>query len=202
MESCDSSQRLLDEFVPRQDKEKLLGQRARVIWMTGLSGSGKTTIASQFEKELFQRGFKTKVFDADYVRATINHDLGFSLRDRLENIRRVAAISRLFLDAGIIVISGFISPTERIRRIARRIVGQQDFLEIFVHAPLEVCEARDPKGLYRKARAGLISCFTGIDSPWEAPGHYHLKINTHLHTVQEAVDQLLNFVLPKIRLNS
>lgn len=201
MEACNPPQSMLDFFVSREEKEQLLSQRGKVIWMTGLSGSGKTTIAIDFEKELYKMGFKTKVFDSDFVRAGINRDLGFSITDRMENIRRVAAISRLFLDAGMVVINCFISPTRRIRDMARRIVGPSDFLEIFIHAPFEECEARDPKGLYEKARKGMLPSFTGIDSPWEAPQGYHLKIDTHECTVKQAVEQLVKFITPKISLN-
>jgi adenylylsulfate kinase len=200
MDACNAPESNLDVFVARTEKERLLGQRGKVIWMTGLSGSGKTTIAIDFEKELHRLGFKTKVFDADFVRAGINKDLSFSIDDRTENIRRVAAISRLFLDAGMVVINCFISPTRRIREMARRIVGAADFLEVYIHAPFEVCETRDPKGLYQKARSGQLAAFTGIDSPWEAPAAPDLVISTHECTVQEAVRKLLDFVLPKISL--
>ncbi len=195
------SRNKLNLFLSRQHKEQLLGQRAKVIWMTGLSGSGKTTLAIDLEKELHKRGFKTKVFDGDQVRAGINKDLGFSMIDRTENIRRVAAASRLFLDAGMVVISCFISPTRCLRNMARRIIGPADFLEVFVHAPFEVCEQRDPKGLYREARAGQLACFTGIGSPWEDPEKPNLMINTHECTVKEAVRQLLDFVTPHISIN-
>ena len=200
MDACNAPDSHLDVFVTRAKKERLLGQRGKVIWMTGLSGSGKTTIAIDFEKELYRLGFKTKVFDADFVRAGINKDLSFSISDRTENIRRVAAISRLFLDAGMVVVNCFISPTRSIRDMARRIVGAADFLEIYINAPFEVCEARDPKGLYQMARHGQLASFTGIDSPWEAPEAPDLVINTHECSLDDAVEQLVDFVTPKISL--
>jgi adenylylsulfate kinase len=200
MKSCSSPERLMEGFVTRQEKEQLLGQRGKVIWMTGLSGSGKTTIAIDFEKELYNKGFKTRIFDSDYIRACLNRDLGFSMADRMENIRRVAAISRLFLDAGMVVINCFISPTRRIREMARMIVGPADFLEIHVNAPIEICQERDPKGLYKLSREGKLPFLTGVDSPWEQPDNPHLNIKTHQCTIKQAVDQLLEFVLPKISL--
>ena len=185
-------------FLQRLDKERLLGQKALVVWLTGLSGAGKTTIAIDLERKLHEMGFKTQVFDADFIRTTINRDLDFSMDGRIENIRRMAAISRLFVEAGLVVISCFISPTRRIRQMARTIIGANDYCEIFVNAPFEVCEARDPKGLYVKARRGEIIDFTGIDSPFEAPEHPDLEIRTDQCSVTEAVNQLLDFILPKI----
>ncbi|MEE4177736.1 MAG: adenylyl-sulfate kinase [Bacteroides sp.] len=189
---------MMCSFLQRLDKERLLGQKALVIWLTGLSGSGKTTIAIDLERRLHEMGFKTQVFDADFIRTTINRDLDFTMDGRIENIRRIAAISRLFVEAGLVVISCFISPTRRIRQMARTIIGANDYCEVFVNAPFEVCEDRDPKGLYQKARRGEISDFTGIDSPYEPPDHPDLEIRTDLCSVAEAVDQVLDFVLPKI----
>lgn len=189
---------MVNPFVERAQKEKLLRQNAKVIWLTGLSGSGKTTLAIDFEKALHARGFLTQIFDADIVRSTFNRDLDYSLEGRLQNIHRVAHLSRLFLDSGIVVINCFISPTGHIRQLARKIIGPDDYLEVFVDAPLDVCESRDPKGLYRKARAGLIEAFTGIDSPYEPPAHPDLVLQTHLHTKEVLVEQLLSFVMPRI----
>ncbi len=191
----------METFVKRFEKERLLNQKGVVIWMTGLSGSGKTTIAVDFERALYNLGFKTQVFDADFIRASINKDLDFSISGRAENIRRVAAISRLFLDAGMVVINCFISPTRRIRHMARTIIGSSDYLEVFVNAPFEECEKRDPKGLYKLARKGEVVDFTGIDSPYEPPENPDLTINTHLCNVNEAVAQMLEFILPKIKIS-
>jgi len=185
-------------FLQRLDKERLLGQKSLVLWLTGLSGAGKTTIAIDLERRLHQKGIKTQVFDADFIRTTINRDLDFTLEGRIENIKRMAAISRLFLEAGLVVISCFISPTRCIRQMARTIIGTNDYYEVFVNAPFDVCETRDPKGLYKKARMGELKNFTGIDSPYEPPEQPDLEIRTDLCTVTEAVDQLLDFILPKI----
>lgn len=192
------TQSMMCSFLQRLDKERLLGQKALVVWFTGLSGSGKTTIAIDLERRLHELGFKTQVFDADFIRTTINRDLDFTMEGRIENIRRMAAISRLFVEAGLVVICCFISPTRRIRQMARTIIGANDYCEVFVNAPFEVCEARDPKGLYVKARRGEISDFTGIDSPYEAPEHPDLEIRTDQCNVTEAVNQVLDFFLPKI----
>ena len=185
-------------FLQRLDKERLLGQKALVIWLTGLSGAGKTTIAIDLERKLHEMGFKTQVFDADFIRTSINRDLDFSMEGRIENIRRMAAISRLFLEAGLVVISCFISPTKRIRQMARTIIGASDYFEVFVNAPLKICEERDPKGLYKLARLGDLKDFTGIDSPYEPPENPDIEIRTDLCTVSEAVEQVLDFILPKI----
>jgi adenylyl-sulfate kinase len=185
-------------FLQRLDKERLLGQKALVIWLTGLSGAGKTTIAIDLERKLHEMGFKTQVFDADFIRTSINRDLDFSMEGRIENIRRMAAISRLFLEAGLVVISCFISPTKRIRQMARTIIGASDYCEVFVNAPLKICEERDPKGLYKQARLGDLKDFTGIDSPYESPENPDIEIRTDLCTVSEAVEQVLDFILPKI----
>ena len=185
-------------FLQRLDKERLLGQKALVIWLTGLSGAGKTTIAIDLERKLHEMGFKTQVFDADFIRTSINRDLDFSMEGRIENIRRMAAISRLFLEAGLVVISCFISPTKRIRQMARTIIGASDYCEVFVNAPLKICEERDPKGLYKLARLGDLKDFTGIDSPYEPPENPDIEIRTDLCTVSEAVEQVLDFILPKI----
>lgn len=185
-------------FLQRADKERLLGQRSLVLWLTGLSGSGKTTIAIDLERRLHEIGIKSQVFDADFIRTTINRDLDFTIEGRIENIRRMAAISRLFIEAGLVVISCFISPTKRIRQMAQTIIGAGDYHEVFVNAPFEVCEARDPKGLYKKARQGELKNFTGIDSPYEPPESPSLEIRTDQCSVSEAVDMLLEYLLPKI----
>ena len=155
--------------VSRELKEKRLNQKGLVIWFTGLSGSGKSTLTFALEKELFNRGYFTRVLDGDNIRSGINNNLGFTKDDRRENIRRIAEVSRLFAQSGILTLSAFISPTHYIRNMARTIIGPEDFFEVFVSTPLEVCEKRDTKGLYARARAGEIKDFTGISAPFEKP---------------------------------
>lgn len=190
---------VFDELLQRSDKEALLKQRARVIWMTGLSGSGKTTIAKGLEHELHSQGHLTQILDGDNVRTGINNNLGFSEEDRTENIRRIAEVSKLFLNCGIISICCFVSPTIAIRQMASDIIGQEDFIEIFVDTPLELCEERDTKGLYKKARAGEIKDFTGIDAPFEAPQNAAFTVRTSNQSIEESVQSVLNFILPKIQ---
>ncbi len=189
---------IFHRILQRADKEALLEQRAKVIWLTGLSGSGKSTIAEAAEKELHKMGFVTMLLDGDNIRAGINNNLTFSAEDRIENIRRIAEVSKLFLNCGIITINCFVSPTNDIRTLAKGIIGEEDFVEVYVNAPLEVCEARDVKGLYAKARKGLIPDFTGITAPFEAPEHPALTIPTHELEIQEGVQRLLDFILPII----
>lgn len=187
------------EILGRNEKEALLKQQSKVIWLTGLSGAGKTTLAKHLETELFRRGFLTQVLDGDNVRTGINNNLGFSDQDRYENIRRIAEVSKLFVICGVITINCFISPTEEIRDMARRIIGKSDFIEIYVNAPLKVCEERDIKGLYSRARRGEIKDFTGISSPFEIPKNVDIEIRTDLLTVEESVKQVLELVLPRIQ---
>lgn len=189
---------IFHRLLQRGDKEQLLEQKAKVIWLTGLSGSGKSTIAEALEKELHKMGFLSMLLDGDNIRAGINNNLTFSAEDRIENIRRIAEVSKLFLNCGIITINCFVSPTNEIRTLAKGIIGEEDFIEVYVNAPLEVCEARDVKGLYAKARKGLIPDFTGITAPFEAPGHPALEIPTHELEIQEGVQRLLDFILPII----
>jgi adenylylsulfate kinase len=191
---------IFDRLVQRGDREQLLEQKSRVVWLTGLSGSGKSTIAQHLERRLFNDGFFAQVLDGDNIRSGINNNLGFTLEDRRENIRRIAEVARLYLHSGIITICSFISPTREIRDYARSIVGEEDFIEVFVNAPLEVCESRDVKGLYQKARAGEIKGFTGIDSPYEAPGNPAMEIRTDKVSLDQAVEELASYILPLIDL--
>jgi adenylylsulfate kinase len=188
-------------MIERKEKENRLHQNSKVIWMTGFSGSGKTTLAEQLETELFHRGYLTFVLDGDNVRAGINKNLTFTETDRMENIRRIAEISKLFLESGIITINCFISPTDEIRKMAKEIIGEEDFIEVFVNSPFEVCENRDVKGLYSKARKGEIKNFTGIDSPYEPPQKPDIEVLTHPATIEESIAQILEFILPKIGKN-
>jgi adenylylsulfate kinase len=169
-----------------------------VIWMTGLSGAGKTTLARNIELELSKKGFLTQVLDGDNIRTGINNNLGFTEADRYENIRRIAEVSKLFLNCGIICINSFISPTHPIRQLAKDIIGKENFIEIYVNAPVEICEQRDVKGLYKKARAGLIKNFTGIDAPFEAPQYPDIEIRTDQLNIDESVQKILEYILPKI----
>jgi adenylylsulfate kinase len=189
---------IFDQILSRGDKEALLKQRARVIWMTGLSGSGKSTIAKGLEKALHERGFLTKLLDGDNVRTGLNNNLGFSEEDRTENIRRIAEVSRLFLDGGIITINSFVSPTYAIRDLARSIIGPEDFLEVYVNASYALCEERDVKGLYAKVRAGEIKNFTGKDAPFDEPVDPAVEIPTADQTPEQSVQYLLECLLPLI----
>jgi adenylylsulfate kinase len=189
---------IFDRILSREEKENLLKQKGMVIWMTGLSGSGKSTIAIGLEKKLFEKGILTQVLDGDNVRTGINNNLGFSEDDRTENIRRIAEVSKLFLNCGIVCINCFVSPTIEIRANAKKIIGN-DFVEVFINTPIEECEKRDVKGLYKKARAGEIKDFTGINAPFEAPTHPDIEIKTIGKTIDESVNELLNQILQKIK---
>src|SRR6059036_3119030 len=177
------------------------GHRGAVIWLTGLSGAGKSTIAQALERELFARGTHTYVLDGDNIRHGLNSNLGFSPEDRVENIRRVSEVAKLMADSGVIAITAFISPYRMDRRRAREIAleGNAEFVEFFVDAPLEFCEARDPKNLYKKARAGEIREFTGIDAPYEAPDDPEIVVHTDEQTVDESVATILEQLLPRLR---
>lgn len=187
-----------ERLLTRAQWEKRLAQRGRVLWFTGLSGSGKSSIAEQLERLLYAEGKVVKVLDGDNIRAGINNNLGFTEADRQENIRRIAEVAKLFVDLGIVVICSFISPTRAIRRQARTIIGAEDFVEIYVDTPLAVCEARDVKGLYGKARRGEIKHFTGIDAPYEAPTQPALILRTQDQSVMESAAEALRHVLPLI----
>ncbi len=188
------------KIVQREEKEKLLKQKAQVIWLTGLSGSGKTTIARHLDQELYNNGFVAQVLDGDNIRSGINNNLKFTEQDRYENIRRISEVNKLFLNCGIITLNSFISPTEEIRNMAIDIIGKDNFIEIFVNTPIEVCEKRDIKGLYAKARRGEIKNFTGIDSPFEFPENADVEIRTDLQSIEESVKQALDFIMPRIAL--
>ena len=187
---------IFDRMLSRKDKEALLGQRGVMLWLTGLSGSGKSTIAIALERELHKRGLLCRILDGDNIRSGINNNLGFSAEDRVENIRRIAEIGKLFVDTGIITIAAFISPSNELRQMAARIIGIEDFLEIYVCTPLVECEKRDVKGLYAKARRGEIKNFTGISAPFEAPEHPALSLDTSKLSLEESVNTLLELVLP------
>ena len=170
-----------------------------MIWFTGLSGSGKSTVAIALERELHKRGLLCRILDGDNIRSGINNNLGFSPEDRVENIRRIAEVSKLFIDTGIITIAAFISPNNELREMASSIVGKENFLEIYVNTPLEECERRDVKGLYAKARKGEIKEFTGISAPFEAPEHPALSLDTSVLSLEESVNKLLALILPKVK---
>ncbi len=189
---------IFDRMLSRSDKEELLKQHSVMIWFTGLSGSGKSTIAIALERELQKRGLLCRILDGDNIRSGINNNLGFSAEDRIENIRRIAEIGKLFVDTGIITIAAFISPNNDIREMAANIIGKEDFMEIYVSTPIEECERRDVKGLYAKARKGEIKNFTGISAPFEAPQHPALSLDTSQLSVEESVNKLLELILPKV----
>lgn len=187
-----------DYKINRSDRELLHKHQAKVIWLSGLSGSGKSTLANSLEVELHRKGFRTYVLDGDNLRLGLNLDLKFSDEDRKENLRRIAEVAKLFLDAGIIVIAAFITPFEEDRIKIKEIIGAENFIHVFVDSPLEVCESRDLKGLYAKARAGEIKQFTGIDSPFETPTNIDLVLNTDEEPQEESLAKLLNLVLENI----
>lgn len=184
-------------IVTREDREKMAGHKGCTIWMTGLSGSGKSTLAIALEKELIDRGIRTFVLDGDNVRHGLNKDLGFSPKDRNENIRRIGEVAKLFTEAGVVNITAFISPYRADRDQVRAIMKDGDFIEAFVNCPVEVCEERDPKGLYKKARAGEIPEFTGISAPYEAPEKAEITLHTGRDSKEEALRQLVTFLEEK-----
>ena len=184
-----------NQSITKEKRLTLLNQKPCILWFTGLSGSGKSTIANAVELELFKRGRKTYLLDGDNVRHGLNKDLGFSEQDRIENIRRIGEVAKLFVDSGLIVLSAFISPFKSDRQIARSLVKYDEFIEVFIDTPLEVCEQRDPKGLYKKARDGAIKNFTGISSPYEAPEDPQIHIKTDEHSIEECVDIVINYLI-------
>lgn len=189
---------IFDRLVSRNQKQQLLNQKSSVFWFTGLSGSGKSTIAEHVEKKLFEQGYLVQVLDGDNIRTGICSNLGFSLEDREENIRRISEVSKLFINSGIIVLCSFVSPTKKIRAIAEQIIGKTDFNEVFVNTPIEICEKRDVKGLYKKARSGEIKNFTGIDSPFEQPDNPYLEIKTENLSVEASAKLVIDKILEKI----
>ena len=186
---------IYDRMMTRQQREALLGQRGMMVWFTGLSGSGKSTVALGVERELHKRGILCRILDGDNIRAGINNNLGFSPEDRMENIRRIAEVGKLFVDTGIITLACFVSPTENIRQLARDIIGKDDFFEVFVSTPLEECERRDVKGLYARARQGEVKDFTGISAPFEAPRHPALSLDTSVLSLEESVNRVVELIL-------
>ncbi|MDZ7662854.1 adenylyl-sulfate kinase [Thiohalophilus sp.] len=183
--------------VDREQRESLHHHKSVVLWFTGLSASGKSTLAHAVEKELYARGCHSFVLDGDNVRHGLCSDLSFSLEDRHENIRRIANVAKLFIEAGVIVLTAFISPLRQDREIARNLMPHGDFLEIYCDAPVEVCEKRDPKGLYQKAREGKIAEFTGISSPYEAPLKPELHLNTGEQPLEESVNAVIEMLLER-----
>ena len=190
---------IFDRLLTKADREQRLQQRSKVLWLTGLSGSGKSTIAETLERKLHNHSYFAQVLDGDNIRSGINNNLGFSLEDRQENIRRIAEIAKLYLNSGIITLNSFISPTVEIRNFAKEIIGAEDFIEIYINAPLEICEQRDVKGLYQKARKGIIKGFTGIDSPYEPPTNPAIEIKTDQLSLEESVDQIFNYINPILK---
>ncbi len=186
-----------NHHVTKKDRSFIKQQRPCILWFTGLSGSGKSTIANALENKLYEMGKHTYLLDGDNVRHALNKDLGFSDSDRVENIRRIGEVSKLFADAGLIVITAFISPFCSDRDIARNLVKEGEFIEVFIDTPLEICEQRDPKGLYKKARAGEIADFTGISSPYESPKNPEI----HLFCEQQTIDESVQIIITYLRLN-
>jgi adenylylsulfate kinase len=190
---------IFDDILQREDKEILLQQHAKVIWMTGLSGSGKTTVAKGVERYLHSQGILNQLLDGDNIRVGVSNNLTFSSEDRNENIRRISEVSKLFLNCGVVTLNCFVSPTIEIRNIAKEIIGKENFIEVYINASLETCEDRDIKGLYKKARKGEIKDFTGISAPFEAPLNPEIEINTSELSIDESVQKVLNYILPIIK---
>ena len=190
---------IYDRMMTRQDKESLLRQRGIMIWFTGLSGSGKSTVAMGVERELHAQGILCRILDGDNVRAGINNNLGFSAEDRIENIRRIAEIGKLFVQTGVVTLACFVSPTNDIRQMAREIVGKEDFLEVYISTPIEECERRDVKGLYARARKGEVKNFTGISAPFEAPVSADIAIDTSKIPLEESVRTLTELIIKRVK---
>ncbi|RUA34310.1 MAG: adenylyl-sulfate kinase [Bacteroidetes bacterium] len=189
---------IFDTILSRSDKEKMLKQKSIVIWMVGLSGSGKSTLARALENSLHEEGYLTQLLDGDNMRTGINNNLGFSPEDRTENIRRAAETAKLFMNAGLVTICSFISPTEDIRKMAKEIIGD-GYVEVYVDCPVEVCEERDVKGLYAKARKGEIPEFTGISAPFDVPKNPEVVVDTANQTLEESHQKLVKAIIEKIK---
>ena len=187
--------------ISRRDRIVRNGHNSFVVWFTGLSGSGKSSIASELEKSLFENGIQTYSLDGDNIRSGLNSGLKFTREDRSENNRRIAEVAKLFCDAGMVTLAAFISPLQKNREKAKEIIGKDNFVEIYINTPLQVCERRDVKGLYKKAREGEITNFTGISSPYEAPRNPDLEIMTEKESVEESVQRILRFLKPKLKIN-
>ena len=190
---------IFDEILQREDKQELLNQNSKVIWMTGLSGSGKTTIAKGVERYLHSQGILNQLLDGDNIRVGISSNLTFSSDDRAENIRRISEVSKLFLNCGVVTLNCLVSPTIEIRNIAKQIIGAENFIEVYINASVDTCEERDVKGLYKKARKGEMKNFTGISSPFEAPKSPEIEINTAHLSIDESVQKVLDYILPIIK---
>ncbi len=189
---------IYDCMMTRQEKETLLGQRGVMVWFTGLSGSGKSTVAMGVERELHRRGLLCRILDGDNIRAGINSNLGFTAEDRMENIRRIAEVGKLFVQTGVVTLACFVSPTNDVRQLARQTVGEEDFMEVYVSTPIEECERRDVKGLYARARRGEVQHFTGVSAPFEAPEHPAVSIDTSRLTLQESVELLTRMIVERV----
>ncbi|WP_029520542.1 adenylyl-sulfate kinase [Persephonella sp. IF05-L8] len=183
--------------ITKKDRQRQKGHKSVILWFTGLSGSGKSTLAHAVEEKLFEMGIHTYVLDGDNIRTGLNKDLGFSAEDREENIRRIGEVAKLFVDAGIITLTAFISPYKKDRNFVRNLVEEKEFVEIYVKCPLEVCEQRDVKGLYKKARAGIIKNFTGIDDPYEEPENPEIVVETDKESVEESVEKIISYLKEK-----
>ena len=188
-----------DSLLSRKDKEKLLNQKGICVWLTGLSGSGKTTIANFVSRQLHNGGVYTQVLDGDNIRLGINKNLSFSDQDRKENIRRIAEVAKLFVEAGVVTFCCFVSPTREMRKLAKNVIGENDFFEVFISTNLETCETRDVKGLYKKARRGEIKDFTGVSSPFESPVNPDLVLNTEDKSINEIGNTLISVLNNKLK---
>jgi adenylylsulfate kinase len=186
--------------ITQNDRCRLNRHASFVIWFTGLPSSGKSTLANELDKKLYAQGIRSYVLDGDNVRNGLNVDLGFSAEDRKENLRRIGAVSRLFMDAGTICIAAFIAPSEQDRSRLKETIGRENFIEIYLNTPIEVCEARDIKGLYKKARKGLINNFTGVNDPYEPPANPDLMIDTSKESIRDSVEKIYSFISPKLLL--
>jgi len=191
-----------DYHISKEQRSEMKKHNSFVMWFTGLSGSGKSTLANLVEKQLFNQGIHTYSLDGDNIRSGLNKNLTFTKEDREENLRRIAEVSNLFVDAGVVVIAAFISPLEKDRDLLRKIIGKDKFVEIFVNTSLQECENRDVKGLYKKARAGKIQNFTGISAPYEKPKNPDIIINTESSSLEESITKVINYILPRIELSN